>query len=167
MKISKRAARNLALLLISGILTPVQADDVHCAINWKRLGLTPQQSQHIQLLEAQWNSEYMGIQPGLVEDQRRLTRLLSDPKSDSLEIMALQQSIARKREQLRSAATANYLRKRQILSEGQQHALEDMIREAIAERQHVVVPGSQAEVMPDRIQSLIERVRNIWPHPDQ
>jgi len=167
MKISKSAAFNLALLLSSELFTAALADDVHCAINWKRLGLSAQQSQQIQYLETQWNTEYMEIQPGIVEDQRKLTRLLADPKSDSLEIMALQQSIARKREQLRSAATANYLRKRQILSEGQQHALEDMIREAIAERQHVTIPGSQADVAPDRIQSLIERVRNIWPHPDQ
>src|SRR5438067_1837805 len=142
---------------------PAFADDVAAQnINWSRLQLNPQQSQHIQMLEAQWNHDYMEVQPSIVEDQRRLTRLLADPKSDPLEIMALQQAIARKREQLRSTATASYLRKRQVLNDGQQHELEDMMRQMIDQHQHMAPGGFQTGVMPDHIQNLIQRVRNIW-----
>lgn len=142
----------------------VLADEaVQTSINWQRLQLNPQQAQTIQVLESQWNHDYLEIQPSIVGDQRKLAKLLSDPKSDPLEIMALQQSIARKREQLRSTATANYLRKRQVLNETQQQALQDMIRQAVAERQRSVTPGFQTEVMPDHIQILINRVRGMWP----
>lgn len=139
------------------------ADEVHCAVDWRRLQLSAEQNQQVQVLEAEWNQQYMEVQPSIVEEQRKLTRLLSDAKSDPLEIMSLQQSIARKREQLRAAATTNYLKKRQILNGAQQRTLEDMIRQIIAERQRMANPGSQTDVMPDRIQSLMQRVRNIWP----
>ena len=152
----------MSLALAAGCTLPASADELRMGINWQRLNLTPQQSQQIQCLEAQWNHDYMEIQPAIIEEQHKLTRLLSDPKSDPLEIMALQQSIARKKEQLRAAATANYLRKRQLLNDGQQHGLEDMIHQAVAERQRVSSPGAQTEVMPDHIQYLIQRVRNIW-----
>ena len=151
----------LAMALAS--VSPAFADEPHVNIDWRKLQLTPQQQQVIQTLEGQWSHEYMDVQPAIVEDQRKLTRLLADPKSDPLEILALQQSMARKKEQLRSAATANYLRKRQCLTGDQQKSLEDMIRQTIAERQRVLSPGSTTDVMPDRIQMLMQRVRNIWP----
>ena len=116
----------VALGLTEGL--PAGADEIRMGINWQRLNLTPSQCQQIQQLESQWNHDFMEIQPSIIEDQRKLTRLLSDPKSDPLEIMALQQSIARQKEHLRAAATANYLRKRQLLNDGQQHGLEDMIQ---------------------------------------
>jgi hypothetical protein len=78
--------------------------------------------------------------------------------------MALQQSVARKREQLRSEATANYLRKRQVLNQNQQHQLENMLRQQMDMRQRQIRPsGFQPDVMPDKIQDLMRRVRNIWP----
>lgn len=162
MTVNKRPALVLACAL--GLASGGQAfaDELRMCINWQRLNLTPQQSQQIQVLEQQWSHDYMEIQPSIVEDQHKLTRLLSDPKSDPLEIMALQQAIARKREQLRAAATTSYLRKRQLLNENQQHGLEDMIHQAVAERQRAASPGMQTDVMPDHIQSLIQRVRNIW-----
>ncbi len=162
MTVNKKPA--LALACVVGLCTGGQAgaDELRMCINWQRLNLTPQQSQQIQVLEQQWNHDYMEIQPSIVEEQRKLTRLLSDPKSDPLEIMSLQQSIARKREQLRAAATTNYLRKRQLLNEDQQHGLECMIHQAVVERQRATSPAMQTDVMPDHIQSLIQRVRNIW-----
>jgi Spy/CpxP family protein refolding chaperone len=162
MKITNAQVLSLAFALGSAAGQAAVADELRMGINWQRLNLTPQQSQQIQALEAQWNHDYMELQPTIIEEQHRLTRLLSDPKSDPLEIMALQQSIARKKEQLRAAATANYLRKRQLLNDGQQHGLEDMIHQAVAERQRMNNPGAQTDVMPDHIQYLIQRVRNIW-----
>jgi hypothetical protein len=142
---------------------PAFADDP-TAINWTRLQLNPQQAQHIQSLESQWNRDYMDVQPTIMDDQKRMSRLLSDPKADPVEIMALQQTIARKRESLRSSATANYLRKRQVLNQSQQHQLEDMIRQQVDMRQRQIRPsGFQPDVMPDKIQDLMRRVRNIWP----
>lgn len=162
MRINSNQVLSLALAVGAASGSAAMADELRMGINWQRLNLTPQQSQQIQLLEAQWNHDYMEIQPAIIEEQHKLTRLLSDPKSDPLEIIALQQSIARKKEHLRAAATTNYLRKRQLLSDGQQHGLEDMIHQAVAERQRTANPGSQTDVMPDHIQNLIQRVRNIW-----
>lgn len=154
-----------ATLILCIMVAPVAyGDETRCSIDWQRLQLTAEQNQQVQSLEAQWSQQYMEIQPSIIEDQRKLTRLLSDAKSDPVEIMALQQSLARKREQLRAAATTNYLKKRQILNGDQQRTLEDMIRQILAERQRMLNPGSQTDVMPDRIQSLMQRVRNIWPH---
>lgn len=164
MKISNSSVLTVFLAVGVSAASPAMADELRMGINWQRLNLTPQQSQQIQALEAQWNHDYMEVQPSILEDQHKLTRLLSDPKSDPLEIMALQQAIARKKEQLRAAATANYLRKRQLLNEGQQHGLEDMIHQAVADRQRAASPGAQTDVMPDHIQYLIQRVRSIWTH---
>lgn len=151
----------LAGFLSAGSLEPVLANEP-CHINWGDLQLSPNQDQQIKQLDAQWNQEYMQVQPSIVEDQKKLSRLLADPRSDPLEIMALQQSIARRKEHLRASATATYLRKRQILDEGQRQALEGMIRQVISERQRMMNPGSHTDVMPDRVQDLMQRVRNIW-----
>ena len=148
---------------ITGTSSPACAGEDGCKIDWTHLELNPSQSQQIGNLEAQWNQEYMQVQPSVIDEQKRLTRLLSDPRSDPLEVMTLQQSIARKKEHLRASATASYLRKRQVLNDGQRQALEDMIRQAVAQRQRVLSPGAQTEVMPDRVQNLMQRVRNIWP----
>jgi hypothetical protein len=48
--------------------------------------------------------------------------------------MALQQSIARRREQLSNAAMQNYLNKRKVLDEKQQKQLEEMMRVLIISR---------------------------------
>ena len=166
MKINRGLILVLALLgaCMTGASLPAWAGDDGCRIDWAHLELTPEQSQQIHSLEAQWNQEYMQMQPSVIDEQKRLTRLLSDPRSDPLEVMTLQQSIARKKEHLRASATASYLRKRQVLNDGQRQVLEDMIRQAVAQRQRVLSPGAQTEVMPDRVQNLMQRVRNIWQH---
>jgi Spy/CpxP family protein refolding chaperone len=134
----------------------------HCHIDWDHLNLTPEQSQQIHELDNQWNKDYIELKPSIVDDQHRLTRLLSDHNSDPVEIMALQQSIARKKENLNGIATANYLKKRQLLNENQQCALEAMIRQAIVARQRSAT-ATQTDAMPDRVQDLMEKVRHIWP----
>lgn len=142
---------------------PALAQGSDCKIDWTKLNLNPQQNQHIQQLEGQWSKDYNTIKPAIVEDQRKLTKMLEVHDSDPVEIMALQQSIARKKEQLNQLATTNYLQKRKVLNETQQHSLEQMIRQAVAERQRQINPGAQTEVVPDRIQNLMQKVRNIWP----
>jgi len=158
---------SIAFMTASVLVTvcrPCQADEIQTSvINWQRLQLSPSQSQAIQSLEGQWTQEYMQVQPSIIDEQRKLTRLLADPKSDPLEIMSCQQALARKREQLRATATASYLRKRQILNESQQHSLEDMMRQAVAERQRVNGSGSQADAMPDRIQVLMRKIQTAFP----
>lgn len=138
-------------------------DSSHCCIDWNRLNLTPAQSQQIQALEAQWAHDYNDIKPVIQDDQQKLTKLLADHSSDPVEIMSLQQAIARKKEQLNGLATANYLKKRQVLNENQQVNLEQMIRDAVRKRQAAMHPSSNGEVVTDRIQNLMQRVRNIWP----
>ncbi len=142
------------------------ADD-HRSIDWTKLNLTPAQQQQIQVLEADWNKQYTETRPVIIEEQRRLSKLLGNPGADPVDIMSVQQTIARKKESLNQLATANYLKKRQLLNENQQYSLEIMVKNAVAMRQRQMNPGGQTEVMPDRVQSLIERVRNIWPTSGQ
>lgn len=143
------------------------ADENHCSIDWNKLNLSPPQQQQLQALESDWNKQYAEIKPVIVDEQRKLAKLLADHTSDPVEIMSLQQTIARKKESLNQMATANYLRKRQLLNESQQYNLEIMVKNAVAMRQRATSPGVQTEVMPDRVQSLIERVRNIHPTSGQ
>lgn len=140
----------------------VFAED-HCSIDWTKLNLTAAQQQQIGALEADWNKQYSEIRPVIQEEQRHLSKLLADHNSDPVEIMSVQQNLTRKKESLNQLATANYLKKRSVLTESQQFSLEIMVKNAVAVRQRMNNPGGQTEVMPDRVQSLIERVRNIWP----
>lgn len=168
---TKRLLVSLASLVcgffgLSGVASADEATTT--TINWDRLQLNPRQAQQIQSLEGQWTRSYMDVQPSIVEDQRRLTRLMSDPNAHPAEIMAVQQAITLKREQLRSNATANYLQKRQVLNQNQQHMLEDMMRQAVDVRQRQIRPsGFQPDVMPDKIQDLMRRVRGFIPTPGQ
>jgi Spy/CpxP family protein refolding chaperone len=155
--------RFLYLTISLGISCGAAIAEDHCSIDWTRLNLTAAQSTQIQALEADWNKQYAEIRPVINDEQRHLSRLLSDHNSDPVEIMSVQQTVARKRESLNQLATANYLKKRQVLNEGQQYNLEIMVKNAVSMRQRMNNPGGQTEVMPDRVQSLIERVRNIWP----
>lgn len=146
-----------------GLLTPVMAgEEHHCCVDWSRLNLTAAQNAQVQQLEDEWARQYNEIRPVIVEDQQKLTRLLANHNSDPVEVMALQQSIARKKEQLNGYATINYLKKRQLLTENQQFNLEQQIKDAVRKRQNDMYPGSHgSDVATDRIQNLLNRVR--WP----
>lgn len=111
-------------------------------------------------MEAQWQQDYSQIKPAIAEEQRKLQRLLESHNADPVELMAVQQSLQRKKDQLNQAATANYLRKRQVLNENQQHQLEQMIRQRIAEKQKEMHPNVQSNEMPNRLQDLMQRVLN-------
>ncbi len=163
---SKKARLTVLTLSLSISCGAAFAED-HCNIDWTKLKLTPTQQQQIAVLETDWNKQYAEIRPVIMEEQRHLSKLLSDHNSDPVEIMSVQQTVARKKESLNQLATANYLKKRQLLTESQQYSLEIMVKNAVSMRQRMSSPGGQTEVMPDRVQSLIERVRNIWPTSGQ
>jgi Spy/CpxP family protein refolding chaperone len=135
-----------------------------CCVDWNKLNLTSGQSQQIDQLNCEWTKDYNELKPVIVDDQQKLQKLLADHNSDPVEVMAMQQQIARKREQLNGLATANYLRKRQVLNENQQFNLEQMIKELVRKRQAQMYPNQHTDtVVTDRIQDLMNRVRNIWP----
>lgn len=144
---------------------PVWADDEHrrCKLDWTKLNLTPEQSREIEQLNAQFNNEYNEIKPVIDEEKRKLTQLLADRSSDPVEIMSLEQSLNRKKAELHAQATANYLKKRQLLNEHQQCILETMIRQAVEQRRRAINPTAQSEAVPDRIQNLLQKVRNVLP----
>jgi hypothetical protein len=152
-----------------GVVTlplPALADEegAHCCVDWARLNLTPAQNNQIEQLNAEWNKDYNEIKPVIVENKQKLQKMLSDHNSDPVEVMALQQQITHKREQLTGLATANYLKKRQILNENQQFNLEQMIKDMVRKRQAAQYSTQHTEnAVPDRIQSLMSRVRNSWP----
>jgi Spy/CpxP family protein refolding chaperone len=131
--------------------------------DWTKLSLNEDQSKQIHEIEEGWNQKYREMMPSLVEDQQRLSKLLEDHNSDPVEIMTVQTSVARKREQLNAVALATYLKKKSILDENQKHLLELMTKRAIAERHRNDATSSVNEEMPDHIQGLMQRVRNIWP----
>jgi Spy/CpxP family protein refolding chaperone len=134
-----------------------------CNVDWTKLNLTPVQSSQIQTLEQQWYKDFNELSPQIRDEQSKLQKLLSDHNADPIQVMALQQSIARRREQLSNAAMQNYLNKRKVLDEKQQKQLEDMMRVMISNRKAQMYPGSQTEVMPDKIQNLMRKVREILP----
>lgn len=155
--ISRVYVLTLAASTIVGNAAPCFAQEGR-GLDWKKLNLSSQQSQQIQTLEQDWNGKYMQIQPQIQEHQRKLARLLVDPKSDSLEIMSTNQTLTRLKEQLRNEATTNYLRKRSILNQDQQHQLESMMQQMISSRQQGVSGAPQVEEQ-GGFMSIIQRVR--------
>jgi Spy/CpxP family protein refolding chaperone len=154
-----------SLLILSAIVAalflglPAWAQECRHTIDWKQLNLTPQQAQQIHVLEQDWHTKYMRLQPQILDHQRRLALLFSDPKSDQLEIITLQQSIARLQEQLRNEATANYLHKRVLLDEQQQHMLELQLQQLIANRQRAAAPTAQTSDQSGGFMDLIHKIR--------
>jgi len=133
------------------------------SIDWNKLNLTAAQSSQIRELEQQWFKESSEIIPQIKEDQSKLQRAMADHSADGVQVIAVQQSVGRKREQLQSLAMQNFLAKKKVLNDAQKKQLEDMVRTAVQNRKNQMNPGSQTEVMPDKIQSLMQRVRDIWP----
>ena len=157
MYITKKVA--LVIGIQTALVMPAFAEN-QCCVDWSKLNLSAQQNQQVQQLEAQWQQDYSQIKPAIAEEQRKLQRLLESHNADPVELMAVQQSLQRKKDQLNQAATANYLRKRQVLNENQQHQLEQMIRQRIAEKQKDIHPNVQSNEMPNRLQDLMQRVLN-------
>lgn len=157
-------ALGLSVLTPPVLTLPAQAEGgpTRCHIDWTKLNLSPQQSSQIQTLEAQWIKEYQELAPAIQEDQKRLAQLLADRQADPVEVMAVQQSIAQKKEKLHNEALKNFLKKKQILNDNQKQQLEFMLKQSIEERQKQLNSSSD-QVMPDRIQNLMQKVRNIWP----
>lgn len=127
-------------------------------MDWKKLNLTAVQTQKIQEFEQDWNTKYMKIQPEILEQQRKLAKLLLDPKSDQLEIMTTNQRIAHLKEHLRNEATTNYLKKRALLNQDQQHQLEGMMQQMIATRQQSAASAPQTEEQ-GGFMDIIQKVR--------
>lgn len=162
-KVAKKVV--LVIGIQSALVLPVFADE-SCCVDWSKLNLSPQQTQQVQQLETQWQQDYSQIKPAIADEQRKLQRLLESHNADPVELMAVQQSLTRKKEQLNQAATANYLRKRQVLNENQQHQLEQMIRQRIIAKQKEMHPNMQSNDMPGRLQNLMQRVLQTNP-PDK
>ncbi len=166
MKTSTLKQIALSLLVILAAAGPCAsasfATDPHCPIDWSQFHLSQQQQQQLAVLDGQWDRSYNQIKPEMVADQNRLSDLLADTKSDPLEVVSLQQSIARKKEQLRSLATSIYLRKRQILNQEQQLQLEECMRQYMDAKRRQQSGGSQTDAMPDGVNNLINKVRNMW-----
>ncbi|HEY9787670.1 MAG TPA: hypothetical protein V6D17_19940 [Candidatus Obscuribacterales bacterium] len=162
-----KSVRHISLLAALALLGSGQAladegGKAGCRIEWSKLNLTAQQSQQIDQLDQQWQQDFRSLKPLIDEAQRKKQRLLESHNADPLEIMRLQASIDQWKQQLNQAATANYLKKRQILNESQQHQLEQMLREKFEAKQRELHPGINTEPLPSRMQGLIQRVKNIW-----
>jgi hypothetical protein len=137
----------------------------HCCVDWKRLNLNQPQSDQIQQLEQQWSSQYVQLKVQIRNQQLKLRRELGDPRTDPLEIVSTQQSILRLQEQLRNEATTNYLHKRALLNEDQQHQMEAQLHQMVIERQQRAMGQKPQEDQNAGIMGLINKIRwAIDPH---
>lgn len=132
-------------------------------VDWTKLELTGGQKSQIESLENQWLKDYNEIAPQIREDQLKLQKLLVEHNPDSMQIMTLQQSIARRKEQLNLCAVQNYISKKKVLNERQQTQYEQLMRAMVQKRKQFNNPGAQTEVMPDKVQVLMQKMRDIFP----
>jgi hypothetical protein len=130
------------------------------------LTLSPQQKSQIDSLEGQWLKDFGDIAPQIREEQLKLQKLLSEHNPDSMQIVQLQQSIARRKEQLNLVAMQNYISKKKLLSEKQQTQYERMIQNSVQRRKQQLNPNSQTEVVPDKIQELMQKIKDVFPVSD-
>ncbi len=140
--------------------SPVYGEETHSTINWSKFNLSLSQAKQISELEQKWHDQYAQLKPPLLEEQNKIANLLGTHGSNPVEIMTLQLSIARKREQLSTLAMESYLKKRDVLNDEQQRALAIAVRQSIAEQNLSV--GTLSQTVPDRLQGLMLRARNIW-----
>lgn len=154
-----------ALLLLTSCLAlpPAFSQEERLSVNWSKLNLNAEQAKKIGDLEQEWRRDYAQLKQSIAEDQTKISKLLGEHDSDPVEIMSVQASLARKREQLSALAMSNYLKKREVLSENQQRTVELMMRQAIAEQNN----GTLSQGGPDHIQGLMQRVRNAWTGPGE
>lgn len=125
--------KQLFLLLLTACVvsgTPASAQEPSAAVPppYDSLNLSQQQAQQIRELESNWSSHYQQVQPRVQTLQKRLQNMLSAPKSGSIEITTTQQRINQLREQLGVDATSTYLRKRNVLNQGQRTQLDNWMR---------------------------------------
>lgn len=101
---------------------------------YNRLDLTSQQARQITVLDREWKRNYSQIEPRLTGEQRKLRSMLSTPKADPLEITSTQEHINRLKEQLTGSATSNYLKKRRVLTPGQQREVQNWMRRELVNK---------------------------------
>ncbi len=133
------------------------------SIDWDKLNLSAAQQAQIKELDQEWFREYSEHKHQIAEEQVKLQNALSEHSTDGMRVISAQQAVESRKGELRIIATRIYLAKKKVLDEAQKKQLEDMMRVAVANRKSQMYPGSQTEVMPDKIQSLMQRVRGIWP----
>ena len=125
-------SRALLLCLATfGLLTPLMSLAVakeHPAIDWAVFNLNTQQRSNIQQLEGQWKQTYQQIYPIIMQDQKKLKTLLSEPDADETQVMMLQQQIHEHENRLRQKATQTYLKKKRLLTPQQQKKLDDLMQ---------------------------------------
>jgi Spy/CpxP family protein refolding chaperone len=119
-----------AVVLLSS--TPAHAQNIPAP--YDRMNLTPEQAQQIRSYENEWRTHYTDLKPRMSTLQSRLNNMLSTPKVDPIEVTATQQRINQMREQLGIYATSTYLRKRQVLNDGQRQRLDGWMRGQFAGR---------------------------------
>lgn len=114
-----------AVSLVVAQQLPAQAD------RWRdpyaRMQLSDEQRQQISGFQRQWQTQYARLKPQLRRQQEKLVTLLSDGRSDPLEITQTQQRISSLQEQLTNQATFNVLQKRRVLKPHQRQQLRQML----------------------------------------
>jgi len=113
------------------------SDDDFWHVPYQSLGLSDEQAGKIDELETNWKHRYEALSPQLRSLRQELIRLLSDPRSDPLEVTVVQQKIARLKSQLENEAMLNYLGKRDVLDANQKKKLAGMLQRRLAERRNI------------------------------
>src|SRR5476651_501412 len=68
------------------------------SIDWNKLHLSTEQSNQIKQIDQQWYKESAEIIPQIKEEQSKLQRALADHSSEGVQVFALQQAVARRKE---------------------------------------------------------------------
>lgn len=98
-------------------------------IKWEELNLTPQQANHIERLETDWEKERAVVTDQIARDKAELKALL--PNGDRERIKFLQRRITHNEMYLMNASLETFLEKRDVLEPDQRSKLQRMMPGAV------------------------------------
>jgi len=118
------------LLFITGLFffyLPASAADVN-DINWNKLNLTQYQATQINKLDDEWDLINSKIKPDLINNQKKLKVMLTDPNATECAIRNLYIEIILEQEHLKYQALEIFLAKRRLLKRDQLVKLHQMLK---------------------------------------
>ena len=92
-------------------------------IRWECLGLSYNQQAQMKELDSKWQRINQNLRTNIINDQKALQYILSNPYSTQKEIRELHNRILSNRTTLREQAMEIFLEKRDVLTQGQKKNL--------------------------------------------
>ena len=92
-------------------------------IRWECLGLSYNQQAQMKELDSKWQKINQNLRTNIINDQKALQYILSNPYSTHNEIIELHNRILSNKTTLRAQAMEIFLEKRDVLTQGQKKNL--------------------------------------------